>query len=111
MQFPSVKELADYLDKLQVSMEREIADSGEEGLDVRLQVTDSAWHVHTGDASYDTDHHGVWGASGLLEDSNVTAIARELIGDAKDMHAQDDDEDDEDDDDEDEEDDGDTDEE
>lgn len=105
MKFPTVGVLADYLDKLQVSMEREITDSGEDGLDVRLQVTDDAWHVHTGDASYDSDHHGAWGASVLLEDSNVTAVARELIDEAKDMEAQGDDGDDGDEDDEEDEDD------
>jgi hypothetical protein len=100
MKFPSVNELANYLDRLQNTMEREIADSGEEGLDIRLQVTADRWDIHAGDPSYDTDHHGAWGSSALFVDSNVTAVARELIDDAKDMEAQNDDDDDDEEDDE-----------
>jgi hypothetical protein len=34
-----------------------------DSIDVRLQILETGdWAVHTGDASYDTDHHGVWGA-------------------------------------------------
>jgi hypothetical protein len=37
-----------------------------EDVDVRLQVTeDGAWYLHSGDASYDQDHRGFWGAGSL----------------------------------------------
>lgn len=49
-------------------------------IDVRLQVErDGAWDVHSGDASYDVDHRGWWGAS------SVTGPRDDILGIARDM--------------------------
>lgn len=66
-------------------------------IEVRLQVRpDGSWQLHTGDASYDTDHHGVFAATTLsayrlkngrirLARINARDLARQLINDAVDM--------------------------
>lgn len=58
-------------------------------LDVRLQVRpDGSWDVNTGDAQYDTDHSGVWGAAtlgGTENKSDLYAVAQQLINEAKDQ--------------------------
>ncbi len=63
----------------------------QEGIDVRLQVyEDSAWAIHVGDASYDTDHHGYWGAAtvpGNSERFDATSVAKDLIDQAKEDYA------------------------
>lgn len=57
--------------------------------DVRLQVMDDGgWCVHMGDASYDQDHRGFWGASGLTRSTNCVELARELIDQCADHAAQ-----------------------
>ena len=65
---------------------------GETAVDVRLQVLDGgAWFLHSGDASYDTDHHGFWGASCIAQcdtRQTLTETARDLISQARDMKAQ-----------------------
>lgn len=67
--------------------EDQMDEAGENyGLDVRLQVeNDGNWSLHTGDAQYDTDHRGFWGAGTLVPDMTKAAIrelARELIDEA-----------------------------
>jgi len=61
-------------------------------MDVRLQVLDDgSWMLHTGDASYDTDHHGSWGAgtmTALDTDEELLTLAQDLISQADDMKAQ-----------------------
>jgi hypothetical protein len=64
-------------------------DNEEAYMDVRLQVHQGGgWSIHTGDASYDQDHRGYWGASSLSRDTDCAELAEELIEQAKDMHAQ-----------------------
>ena len=66
-------------------------DDGEATGDIRLQVADGAWQVHTGDASYDTDHNGHWGASSVsagCSKREARDIARYLITEAADCAAQ-----------------------
>jgi len=58
------------------------------GTDVRLQVTDNGWQVHTGSSDYDTDHRGAWGNGFIGYDKqNLTALAKDLIAQAKDGEA------------------------
>lgn len=55
---------------------------------VRLQVyEDGDWAVRTGDASYDQDHHGFWGA-GLIgrRENKFDDIARDLLEQAKESY-------------------------
>ena len=41
-------------------------DEGNPSIDVRIQVSeDGGCSFHSGDASYDTDHRGFWGASSV----------------------------------------------
>lgn len=49
--------------------------------DIRLQVyDDGSWTLHTGDACYDTDHSGAWGAATLsVSDTAYYAIAQDMI--------------------------------
>ncbi len=54
-------------------------------IDVRLQVSEdgSNWDVHSGDASFDTDHRGYWGASCVsseeIDGGRAEIIALDLI--------------------------------
>lgn len=62
----------------------------EDGIDVRLQVTDDGWQIWSGDPSYDTDHRGDWGASSIPGSGkrfDSIAVARELINEAKESRA------------------------
>jgi len=90
MKFPSIADVARVLRDLNANVE---CDS--EGCDVRLQVyPDGAWAIRWGLSDYDQDHHGYWGASGIPgngEDFDATGIARELIEECREDHAQDED--------------------
>jgi hypothetical protein len=61
-------------------------------VDVRLQVNERGdWTLHSGDASYDTDHTGSWGAGSVCADQDKEACeetARELVNEALDSMAQ-----------------------
>jgi hypothetical protein len=58
------------------------------GTDVRLRVHGSHWQLLSGSADYDQDHRGHWGAGFLpYGRSNLADLARDLIEQAKDMHA------------------------
>jgi hypothetical protein len=50
-------------------------------------MEDGSWGIHTGDASYDLDHRGHWGASSLSRRSNCTEVARDLIEQARESYA------------------------
>jgi len=64
--------------------------NGSEEIDVRLQVLDDGgWAVHSGQACYDTDHHGAWGASIMDGESDLTEIAEDLIEQVKEQIADD----------------------
>lgn len=73
----------------------EILDVPAEGItdmDVRLQVLDDGtWQLHYGDAQYDTDHRGYWGASIISVGMNrrdLNGVAQDLISQAQEHHAQ-----------------------
>ena len=63
-----------------------------EETDVRLQVLDNGdWAIHSGDASYDTDHHGYWGASSITADETVKGLlytAGDLLDQVEESRAQ-----------------------
>jgi hypothetical protein len=89
MKFPSIKDVAR---ELQSINESDLTDPDADAcIDVRLQVTADGWEIHSGDAQYDTDHKGHWGASSVPGNGkrfNSTDIARALISEARDSHAQ-----------------------
>ncbi len=86
--YPTTSELAAELEACKGDIEIIEGEDGEPGFDVRLQVTEGDWSLHTGDASYDTDHHGFWGAGFLTPDTDCAALAEELIEEARDHEAQ-----------------------
>jgi hypothetical protein len=88
MKAPSIKavaeEVKDYADHLKTYDPADITEPGCDvpGGDIRLQAVDGSWYVHTGDAQYDTDHHGRWGAGFVPAGASMAAcrdIARDLI--------------------------------
>jgi len=68
-------------------------DEDDECLEVRLQVhtfhDGASWNLHVGDASYDTDHKGFWGSGSLDAETDVQALAADLVEQALDHCAQD----------------------
>lgn len=87
MKWPSIRELSEALRDVNANVEGEC--------DVRLQVyEDGQWRLRWGDASYDIDHSGFWGASGVpgvvggkVQRFNARDVARDLIEQAKDHEA------------------------
>lgn len=79
MKWPSLEDVTRELELLNANVEDEC--------DVRLQVYDDGlWVVRYGDASYDLDHHGFWGASsipgvvdGEVVDFDAKETAKDLI--------------------------------
>ena len=61
----------------------DIDDGDGPSIDVRLQVLeDGTWALHSGDAQYDADHHGFWGAWSVSPDDDESTLqntARELV--------------------------------
>lgn len=61
-------------------------------IDVRAQYVDGeGWTFHSGDASYDQDHRGAWGASSVAADDDDDALAltaHALLAEACDAHAE-----------------------
>jgi hypothetical protein len=89
IEFPTVAEVAEELRAVQMGVAWDDIEEGEPGVDVRLQVGEGgSWAVHSGDASYDTDHSGFWGAGSLDAITDCDALAAELIEEAKDHAAQ-----------------------
>jgi len=88
--WPSVAEVATELEGVADDLDDECHTEGCDDddcagcTDVRLQCDDSGWSVHSGDAQYDTDHRGYWGASSVSTDSEFAEIAADLIDQAKD---------------------------
>ena len=87
MRWPNTSQVANDLREINhIRIESDV-----DAIDVRLQVhDDGAWSIHSGDASYDTDHRGYWGAAsvpGNSEKFNSTAVAKDLIDQAKEDHA------------------------
>jgi len=64
----------------------EAADDGCESFDFRIQYDgDDAFDLHTGDASYDTDHRGFWGAGSIAasdDDATVAAALADAVNQA-----------------------------
>ena len=84
MKLPSIKDVAGAL----IRAKRQIGSDDMFVLDVRLQVLeDEDWVIHTGDAQYDTDHSGFWGAGYLTKCSNCRDLARDLINEAAEQAA------------------------
>ena len=42
-----------------------VLDTDDHGIELRLQVVDGSWYLHSGDPQYDTDHRGYWGCAFL----------------------------------------------
>jgi len=86
------EEVRAYADDLAGENPDDIAD--EEGApsgDIRLQIDDGFVTVHTGDASYDTDHSGYWGLSSVTSGASMREcrnVARDLIRQALDDEAE-----------------------
>jgi len=80
-------------DDAQTYNPEDIADEeGNPSIDVRLQVLgDGTYYHHSGDAQYDTDHSGFWGAGRVAPtDDDVALIetARDLVEQVLDSAAQ-----------------------
>lgn len=76
--------------------ERADIPKSEDDVDVRLQVLSYRapidWKLHVGDASYDTDHHGYWGAAVIGRDftnQDIADAAEILIDEAEEAIAAD----------------------
>ena len=79
------EELKAYSEELKTYSEDLEDGEGNVGEDVRLQVVDGSWELHTGDSSYDQDHRGRWGASWVRAGASMAecrGIARDLIDEA-----------------------------
>lgn len=88
VKMPSVVEVAQELENINISVDSAIDVQGEpEGVDVRLQVyPDGAWTIHSGSSDYDQDHRGYWGASsvpglvnGVAQEFDSAFVAKDLI--------------------------------
>jgi hypothetical protein len=88
IKFPKISSVARELRDAKAYIEAPASDEEAGWMDVRLQVMeDGSWGIHTGDASYDLDHRGHWGASSLSRRSNCTEVARDLIEQARESYA------------------------
>lgn len=82
---PSVRDLVQEL-----KYAREDAAEYETDIDVRLRVHGGSWELKTGDAQYDTDHRGYWGASSVSArdtDRDLMNTAEDLIDQVEDDYA------------------------
>jgi hypothetical protein len=91
MKFPSIANVANDLRAINQNVESD----DEHGCDVRPQVyLDGQYIVRAGDAQYDQDHRGFWGAStipgvvkGKVRRFDSRAIARDLIEQCREAYA------------------------
>jgi hypothetical protein len=80
MRFPSIEVVAADLIAAKQRLDAEVTE-----MDVRLQVHENgAWAVRAGDASYDQDHRGFWGAGSLDRRTNCRELARDLLDQVRD---------------------------
>ena len=79
MRYPCIKDVAAELSAINDNVESEC--------DIRLQVYPNGdWKIRTGDASYDQDHRGTFGASsipGYKYRINSRDLARDLLDQVK----------------------------
>lgn len=92
--FPSIRRLTEALGDVSREMDTPTPPDpdgfDQQGLEVRLQVVDGSWQLHTGDPQYDTDYRGVWGAGALTGRESVREtrdLAKQLIEEARDQMA------------------------
>jgi hypothetical protein len=78
LHFPSIKAVAAELRAAKGYLDADCPET-----EVRLQVCELGWDLHTGDPSFDQDHGGYWGAGVLTRSSNCRALAAELIEEAR----------------------------
>lgn len=68
------------------------SDACEDGIDVRLQVSETGlWSIRWGDSGYDQYHQGFWGAGSIpggRKRFNATDEAKTLLDQAREMQAQ-----------------------
>lgn len=67
----------------------EDGDDEDRYVDLRVQLLDGGWTLHTGDASYDQDHRGFWGAASVAADAtdaDCDDIAYAMIREAADAY-------------------------
>lgn len=83
--FPTIKDLARTLAAIKRA---NFPCDDWDSIDVRLQVTPGGWSTHTGDSSYDQDHRGFWGSSSMDGRTNCRELAKDLIDQARDAHAE-----------------------
>lgn len=60
----------------------EVVEDNDDSVDVRLRYHEGTWMTYSGDASYDQDHRGYWGASGVIgnmETSDLEEVANDLL--------------------------------
>ena len=90
VRMPSIKDVASVLRSYKPGRGEYQDEYGNDGIDVRLQVMPGGgWAIHRGDASYDQDHRGYWGAGFLTPATNCRELAKDLIGEAADQAAMD----------------------
>ena len=92
MRFPSIKAVAASLREIN-AMEAGDTDCADENyIDVRLCIEeDGSWIVRWGDSSYDQRHSPICTTSSVPGDNrrfNSTELARELLSEARDQHAE-----------------------
>lgn len=87
--YPSIRELARAIRHAREWAAVACTEEETEGyIDIRLQVVEGeGWELHTGDAQYDTDHRGSWGATTInpWARENTYEIARDLINQAREV--------------------------
>lgn len=87
--WPTIKQLASVLSDLKGDIDDSYKDeAGNVGIEVRLQVREDGWDIHTGDPQYDNDHRGWWGSGFLQRRTNSRELAKELREQARDAHAE-----------------------
>jgi len=87
IEWPTQTEVADSL-KAEIGELISLGSVDPEGIDVRLSVSEDGWSLHFGDSGYDTDHRGFWGSGSADTESDLDALAFDLLEQALDSYAQ-----------------------
>ena len=81
------KEIVEHLEAIQYEIKE--APESDDYIDVRLRLqADGSFTVLYGDPSYDTDHRGFWGSSSIAVDTDLEALAHDLLDQALDDQSQ-----------------------